>query len=86
MLDGRRKIVDDEQIKKIMYQASNWFRKISRKKYHIECVKRDGTSLYYQSYRIIKGEWYVFSKIEDGVSAVVYIKVRDVESVTKERV
>lgn len=85
-LDGRRKIVDDDRIKKITYQVSDWFRKNSRKTYRIECVKRDGTSLYYQSYRIIKGEWYVFSKIEDGVSEVVYTKIRDVESVTKERV
>lgn len=43
VLGGRRKIVDDDRIKKITYQASDWFHRNSRKKYRIECVRRDGT-------------------------------------------
>ena len=61
-LDGRRMIIDDERIKKITYQMRSWCRKNSRAKYHVECVERGGESLYYQNYRIINGEWYVFSK------------------------
>lgn len=86
LLDGKKTIVDDEQIEKITYQTCAWFCKNSRMKYRVEYVGRDGEITYCHNYQIIKGDWYVFSRREEGVFDIVVMKVKDVRTVTKESV
>lgn len=81
-IDGKRIIVDNDEIEGIVYKVRNG--RINKKKQAkccVECVERDGTIVFYQNYRNIKNEWYIFMNIDNGLCQVTYRKAKDVEKV-----
>lgn len=85
LLDGKKEIVDNDEVEKITYQRRHLIFKENVTKKKVECKLRSGKVFQYQSYVLVRDSWVEFARNEKGIREILLMKTRDIEKITEEK-
>lgn len=85
LIDGTEELLNFEQIKNISYRRNNLLLKKSTSQNNVKCILKNGEVQGFSFYQLKNDKWIMFSKSENGVKDVIFIKSDDVIKVEEQK-
>lgn len=90
LLDGRRVLIDNDQIEKITYENeyldSIWKYKELKQKKEVTCTLKNGESLQCHKYAIIGDLWVSLTRFKEKTKSVQIIQMKDIQKIVMQKV
>lgn len=84
-IDGIEEILNLDQIKNISYSKSCSFSKKATKTNKVKCILKNGEVQMFSHYQMKNDKWIMFSKTENGVRDVIFLKTDDIIKIENKR-